>query len=376
MIAATLLAPDRYAEWGIALAILGYSVYSNLGLASGLNRELPRLLGEGRVEEAGDVERAALSGSLLTAVLGWPLVAGLGLVGNLSPLMIVSIAVAAGVQQFYLFAQTALRARLRFNRASAQQIVLALAFPAVAVPMISLVGVAGLAIAQILAFAIGAAFSGKALFRPDWSGVPGRLARLSRIGVPIMLGGLLFAVVTTLDRWLVLTYLGDEATGQYTLAALIGSGALLLSMVLAQQFYPRMAHALGGGASQRQLFRMGMMQTAAAVLLVGPLALALLVLAPEIARIAPTYASSADALRVLAIGFLPLVASSGAANFLVVTGHPRRYLSVLVGAIGTEVLLASQLTEFGLVGVALAAACAYGYLLLGASIMAIRVVNR
>jgi O-antigen/teichoic acid export membrane protein len=376
LVAAVLLPPDRYAEWGIALALLAYSVYFNLGLTSGLNRELPRLLGKGEVGEARALEQSALSGAGLTAFLSWPFVAVLAVAGGLSPAMVVTIAVAAGAQQFYLFSQTSLRARLSFNRASLQQATLAVVFPAVAIPAVQVFGVAGLAIAQAMAFGVGAAFAGRTLWQPEWSDLRRQIGRLCTVGLPIMIGGLVFALLTTLDRWLVLVYLGDEATGQYTLAVLLSSAALLFSMVLAQQFYPRMALALGRGASPTQLLRMGLTQTAVSAAIVVPLVGALVLAAPELGRRMPDYAQSVDALRVLALGFVPLVASSGASNFLVVMGHPRRYLVVLVGAIATESIVAVQLVGMGLLGIAVAAASAYAYLLVGTWILSIRLVRR
>jgi O-antigen/teichoic acid export membrane protein len=376
IVAAGLLAPREYAEWGLALAVLAYSVYGNAGITSGLNRELPRFLGQGNHGAAEAAERAALAGSLIAAGVTAGVVAGLAWVAGLSIGMIAAIALAAGVQQLYLFGQSVLRSRLKFNRASAQQAVLAIVFPLVGLGLLEWLGIVSLGLGQSVAYAVGAAFAGRLLWRRPHLDLE-EIRRLARIGIPIMVAGLAFALLTTLDRWIVHVALGVDATGLYTIAALLSSSALLVSMVLAQQFYPRMAHMLGRGATSRSLLRVAMIQSGMVAGLVLPLSAGLIFGVPQlVVRLAPEYEASIPALQVLAIGFVPMVAASGFSNYLVVIGQSGAYLRAILGAIVTELIIAVQLTSLGLVGIAAAALAAYTYLVIATALLAFRAAAR
>lgn len=371
VVAAGALPPAEFAEWGIALAILAYSVYFNLGVASGMNRELPQSIGAGDAARSERIAAAGLVGTVAACVFASVAVASIALLASLDLLVVGILAASAGVQQFYLHAQTMLRSRLRFNRASLQQTVLAVAFPSVALPLLPLMGIAALVVAQLVSFAVGATFSDR--WRLRWSPPLAReLRRLVLVGLPIMVAGLLFAVLTTLDRWAVLVLLGDEATGLYTLAALLSSSALLVSLVLAQQFYPRMAHAIGRGEPSSSVFSMAFRQGVIATAIVAPVCAALVIGAPlVIDEVLPAYAASVPALQVLSIGFILLVASSGFGNYLVVMRQPMAYVATLICAAVIEMLVAVLLQDFGLIGIATAAAAAYMSLLIGTLALAL-----
>lgn len=377
ILAAAFLQPSDYAEWGLVLAILGYSVYLNLGIASGLNRDLPRLLGAERPREAQLLEQAALGGTIGASLLVVPAVIVLALPVGLSLPALALTALAAGIQQYYLFTQTILRSRLHFNRASLQQAALAVAFPIIALPLIGRMGVAALILAQGVTFGLGAVFArGLGLpLRPRFD--RGEIVAIIRVGIPIMAAGLAFAVLTTADRWLTLLLLGEQATGQYTFAALLTSSALLVSVVLAQQFYPRMAMALGRGERMRSLLAMATRQTLAVTALVAPLTLVLVFVAPiALEAWLPEYLPATPAIRVLAVGFLVLVAASGFTNLLVVIGLANVYLAILVMAMAIDVIAALALAGMGLVGMAIAALAAYVFVLATSVAVAVRVGRR
>ena len=374
---AALLTPAEYAEWGLTLAILGYSVYANFGLASGLNRELPRVLGRGDVDGAEAIERAGRAGSLITAMTTVALIVAAGWGAGLSAGMIVATAAAAGTQQIYLFSQAVLRSRLRFNRASLQQAVLAAVFPLVSLALIGWLGVMALAVGQTAAYAVGAVFAGRSLWRAPLGLMPDGIRRLMRIGIPIMGAGLGFALLTTLDRWIVHILLGDTATGRYTIAALLSSSALLVSMVVAQQFYPRMAYAVGRGADAKSLVGMASTQSAVVIGLIVPVSVFLVIAVPSaIERHLPAYEAAIPTLQVLAIGFIPLVAASGFSNYLVVVGRSGMYLVAICGALAVELVVAIQLVPLGMLGVATAALAAYAYLLAAVLVLTVATASR
>jgi O-antigen/teichoic acid export membrane protein len=159
-------------------------------------------------------------------------VAGL-LVGGERPFLGLVLGIALLLQQVYLFHQVSLRARLAFNAASTQQALLAIAFPAIAIPLLLVAQVVGLITAQALAYELGAVLAASLWRRALRPSLDRALAReLIVIGFPIMLSGLAFAAATTVDRWVVLAVPGQYALGQYALASTVSSSLMFVTLVM------------------------------------------------------------------------------------------------------------------------------------------------
>jgi O-antigen/teichoic acid export membrane protein len=176
-----------------------------------------------------------------------------------------------------------------------------------------------------------------------------------------MIGGLVFAILTTADRWLVLALLGAASLGEYTLASLLSSGMLLASMVVAQQFYPRMAMRFGRSGSGG-LLRMAFLQGGAVLLLLVPVGLSLAVAGPwAITTWLPAYAPAIPALLMLMLGYGVLLAGTGFWNLLIVVGRADIYVGAQLFAIVAEAALSLLFVSFGfgIFGVAAAAATAF-----------------
>ena len=374
--AAAALAPAAFALWGVFLIVLSYSNYANLGILNGANRELPLALGRGDVALSERIEQGAYAGALATGLL----LAGatLGLFAA-NPALAAAAAAALALQQLYLFEQVSLRSRLEFRRASVLQIVLAVTFPSVAVLLLPALGIIGLVAAQAAAFGLGSALALVAWrfdLRPSFD--TDVLKRLIRVGLPIMTGGLVFAVVVTADRWLVATALGQTALGQYTLAGLLPSAGVLASMVMAQQFYPRMAMRFGETGAIEAIYPLAVRQSLLSIITVGPPALLASLAVPMIIdRWLPEYAPASQAAQLLLIGVVPLAAAGGFGNLLITVGRAGWYVILLLAALSAELILGAATLHlgWGMAGVAGAAACAYAVLALGALVAARRLMR-
>ena len=356
LLAAAVLAPADFAIWGIVVVILSYTTYANLGVLSGANRRIPLLLGSGGATEAVRIETVALTGVLATGAAGGVLaLAGGAVLGGPWLAVGAMLGLAVLAQQAYLFYQVSLRGRLDFDLASGQQLVLAVLFGVVGAGAVLIAGVAGLVFAQALAYGLGAAV---ALTRRRHLR-PARDRRLTRSlmveGAPIMLSGLVLAAATSVDRW-VLAGAGDRtALGQYSLAATISGSLLFISLVVAQQSYPRMAMRHGAGASGPDLTGMATRQGMLAVGLMAPVAAILILGAPIVIPLAlPAYGPAVPALQLTAIAYLVLAAGSGSTNLLVSVGRAwwLLWIQALTAVVGAILAFSALRLGFGLAGVA------------------------
>ncbi|HWO88405.1 MAG TPA: oligosaccharide flippase family protein [Gemmatimonadales bacterium] len=368
LLAAASLEPSEYGAWGVVLALLAYGTYANFGILSGANREIPRLIGAGQEEHASRIEEAAFAGTIGLALAMAVGGTGIALV-TADPYLTLLVALVLAGQQLYLFGQTTLRARLRFDRASVQQACIALAFPVFSLPLLGILGVAALVVGQLVAFVVGAVLSlllWQRQLRPRID--VNVTARLVRDGAPIMLAGALFSVLTTLDRWLTLGLVGEEALGFYTVAALVSSAILLAVNIGAQQLYPRMLVRHGAGTPPGELRSMALRHggfMAAAVLL--PVA-AIIIVAPLVIELwLPAYRGAIPIVMVLPLGYLALAASSGFTNLLVTIGRARLYAACLAVALVAELVAAWALLSLGLGTLAVALGSVIGLVALATS---------
>jgi lipopolysaccharide exporter len=380
LIAASVLAPDAFGVWSLALVAMTYATYGNLGILSGANREIPLRLGAGSAQAADDIERAAFGWSTLAgvAMAVAATVAGV-VVGGERPFLGLVLGIALLLQQVYLFYQVSLRARLAFNAASTQQALLAIAFPAIAIPLLLVAQVVGLITAQALAYGLGAVLAASLWRRALRPSLDRALAReLIGIGFPIMLSGLAFAAATTVDRWVVLAVSGQYALGQYALASTVSSSLMFVTLVVAQQFYPRLAVQFGRAGASRSLRRMALSQSLTATAVIAPVAVGLIVLGPLILpTLFPAYVESVGALQVLSLGYLILGMASGFTNLLITVGlaWTLLVLQVATAIIGATLSVLALSAGLGLTGVALGTSVSFAGLLAGAAILAWRATD-
>lgn len=177
-----------------------------------------------------------------------------------------------------------------------------------------------------------------------------------------MLAGLAFSALTTTDRWIVAALLPPDELGYYSLGALVSSGLILVSVVVGQQFYPRMAMRFGESRSPAPLLRLALQQSGIALGMTAPLVLIICAIAQfAVPLMAPDYSPAIILIQVLSLAMLPLAAATGYTNVLVSVGSAPAYLALLVAAMAFQLVLglSAALTGAGTVGVAIAAIASY-----------------
>ena len=367
IVVAAGLAPAAFTGWTLFVTFVGYAPAILLGAGNGMNRLVPILVGAGRVREADQAESATWS--VVALALAVALVVGVALALVHDPL-ILAAAMAGGLMAVYQVQQFSMRARLRFNDASLQQLAWAIC---VGVSCVAL-GLLGVSLTSALAlWIIGSAFgivAGIVLRRPVWTLGPIQRARpLLVTGIPIMLSGLAGSMFYTADRWVASITLDASAAGVYGFASLVAAAAFLVPMVIAQQQYPRLATLHGAGAPASQLeaaaIRQGLLAAATSLVAVGGIA----VFALLIPWLLPAYAAAVAPTIILCLGLVAMAGATGYANAMVVVGALWRYLAVQGGCLAAAiVLMALGASTAGVTGLAIGAATGQSLLLLGVGI--------
>jgi O-antigen/teichoic acid export membrane protein len=217
------LSPHSRGIVSYSLLVASYLAYGPLAVYFSMEKQLPILLGEGKHEDAGRLERAGV-----TAVYVLSLLAAVGMcgaaafLGRTSEMVRVSL-VLGGL--YLVFGQVSsiyrvvLRSRLQFGVIAASTI-----FEAVVLLVLIVSGAYLLDAPGALAgWAIGVGVL--CLFLLGTGLLPGfarvdkpTAARLLRVGLPVLGVSLTGTLVRTTDNIIVVKYLGYEALGYYGLA--------------------------------------------------------------------------------------------------------------------------------------------------------------
>lgn len=366
LIAARILGPETFGDWVLIMLLVIYLNATGLGITNGAGREMPFLAGAGQGVEAkrvADVATGATVVSGMVAGLAAALLAALLLGGRMDGIVLLLIGLAAALQHPFLLQQVLFRSWFAFRSAALQLTLLGVVVLISGVALV-IYGIAGLLVSQIITYVVAIGLGVMLLPhlpRPIWDLAAVR--PLIAVGFPIMLAGLMYGFLTTIDRWLVATFLDRADVGYYGLVGIVISGLLLVPQLLSQQFYPRMAFAYGQGQSRIELLHLARTQGALAGVAVAAIAAMTAAAAFAVVPIAlPEYRPSLVPLLVALVGLVGYAFGSGYGNLLNTVGAHRRFLLIQTVALIANVALAVALLAAGfrLEAVALASALGMG----------------
>ena len=364
--AAKQLSPPTMGIWNALSLILTYTPFITLGVLSGLGRDIPFYRGEGNNKNIVLAQSSALSIAISIAVcvaLCVTLFTLAFISDSLLRTSLLFLAMGIVAQMFFQYLQIYLRSDLLFGLISKQQVLFGGMVFLIVIPLLLLWGLPGFILGQILTLLIVSAFvltTGKITLRFGFDLDISK--RLIKIGAPIMIAGLLFGLLTTIDRWLILYFLGSEQLGYYTLSIILLSLLMLLPVTISQQMFPRMAQTFGQTKNILALRPFLIKQIVMTTFMLLPLLFGLYWLLPWIVEsFIPEYTPGIDAAKIIIIGLSFLSISSGFVNFLNSVNKQMYFLIIQASALAVNVILDILFIKMGkgIEGVATGATITY-----------------
>jgi O-antigen/teichoic acid export membrane protein len=363
LIAARSLGPEAFGDWVLVTLLIVYLSSLGLGITNGAGNQIPFRTGAGDLSSAQRIAEVATGAALLAGIVAGAAAAAIATVvlPNPVPATLVLVGLAAALQHLFLLQQVLFRSWFAFGRAAVQLGALGVVVFVGGVTLLPF-GLDGLLAAQIVTF-ISALTAGWLLLphrpRPRIDRV--MVNRMVGVGFPIMLAGLTYGLLTTLDRWLVASFLTRVDVGFYGLVGIALSGLLLLPQLIAQQFYPRMSFARGAGADHHVLLSMAHRQGLVAGALVAVAASATVMagwlLVP---LLLPEYQASLPPLSIASVGVVAYAFASGYGNLMLAVEMSRTFLLIQVIAACLNLVLGVGLLSAGMGLWAVAVASAAG----------------
>jgi len=360
-VVARLLGPFNFGVWNAASLVLAYGAYSESGIVSAMGRDLPFYLGRGDFHKAHKLENMALFTTLAGSGVASLIVLGLSFWPGCSSLMVLGLrgmAVVLVLQQAYTYHRTVLRSYNEFGALSRQQVLLAVLNATLAIALVAGLGFVGRVAAAILAQAAILFYAvrlrpWKAISMPNWQ-VGWHLAR---VGLPILISGFVLSLLATVDRLIVITFLGETQLGYFGLALTLASIVSLIPTMASQVLYPRITYRYGETNKDIQALRPfvlipPLVLSCLLPLLIGPLYLAL----PLIIKIfLPAYVPGIGATRILLLGIFFFSILGLTDYLLVVIGKLKQYILFACLALILDIVLDLVFIRlgFGIEGIAL-----------------------
>ena len=171
-----------------------------------------------------------------------------------------------------------------------------------------------------------------ALRRNKWIAIPGynfsEVWSVIRVGLPILMSGFVLSFLATVDRLMVITFLGEKQLGYFGLGLMLTSAVTLIPTMASQVLYPRITHQFGSSGNSVEALRTFILIPPAILsaflpILIGALYLSLPLI---ITVLLPAYMPGITAARIIIIGIFFFSMLGLTDYFLVTIGKLKQYI--------------------------------------------------
>ncbi len=340
LITMSLIDRVLFGYWKLWQLLFTYAPALQFGIINGSNRNIPFYKGAKNqdllIKTLQVSWLSSLVGSLLIGIISY--LVAYSSAKNLDitahSWLPISLALATASWTFLGSCFSLLRSLELFQSFSLIQAITSLAL-LIALPLIYQLQLVGFLLSTALASVMGIILSLwilRSYLGLAWhSGV---LKDLVAIGIPILIVGLSYSFLTTLDRVLISSLMGADKVGDYSLAILTFTTFSLLPLTISQYFYPRISATLGETGSPMRAYEVALQQIRLSGLVTTLAVIVGAMLIPFLVRrFLPDYAIGISAALALLPANIALSFVGGTANWLNSVRKQRLYLSTQVLAI-------------------------------------------
>jgi O-antigen/teichoic acid export membrane protein len=333
--AARLLSAEQRGLWLALQLVFGYAQNLHLGVLFGMLRSVPMLGAAGDTQGAESAKRTSLGFTALMTALGW-----LGLAGFVLALephqrryyLLIGVLTTTTLAKSYLV--TLFKAESRFRELSVS-LAIGGATSIATVTLIAVAALDGLIWGMILQTIIEMAWLLQRGVSFRFAIDRKMLASLLSVGAVTLLVSLGSTLLTSVDRTVMLTRLGQVQTGYYY----VGTNVIALLPTLAgfgrDVLTPRFFEAYGASARPASLIPLVERPLqAGAVLLAAGLGMMVLAMPPTVAHLLPNLVSGNDAARIALLATYPLVLAGFVTNVFYALNRQVLHVLLIAAAAG------------------------------------------
>ncbi|NQV76100.1 MAG: oligosaccharide flippase family protein [Bacteroidetes bacterium] len=360
IIVARLLGPEDFGIWNAAMLVMGYATYTELGVLSAMGRDLPLYLGQGDLKKAAAVDGSARYITIFGAILAATILLTFSLFGDHSSKMSIGLQAMSLVlilQQIYTYHRIYLRSHNRIKELSQQQFLFSIAAAILALIFVFFGGLIGRLFAAILAHLVILIY---AIRRDPWKATPrfdiGVTWSLMRVGIPIIIAGFIITMLTTVDRLMILGFLGERQLGYVGLGIMLVSVVSIVPAMAIQVLVTQINFLYGNTGKNVESLRSYVLNPSAVLSLILPLVIGpIFMLLPFVVHsFLPEYAPGITAAKIVILGTFFYGILGMTDTFLVTLGKLRQYTFIGFSVLFFNIILDYVFIKmgFGIEGIA------------------------
>ena len=356
LIVVKLMEPAMMGLWlGIQL-ISSYGAQSHFGILNALNRQIPFWVAKEEHKRVKQIEAVGRANMLLVGslwVIAITAVCTLGGFDRKTTAGVLATGLVVAMTLNSEFYSSLFRSHHRFGTLGAVKLIESFLM-LVALPLVYLWGFYGLCVRAVALAALCFGASVLLYARPvgiklEWR----ETVNLVKVGLPISVVGYAIVLSSTLDRILILTFLGREQLGFYALCIAAGGVVGLFPQTIGQVFYPRMVESYARSGITRSLTLICAKASLLAGTLAGIACVAMFLAIPwVVGEYLEKYTPGIPATQVVLLGFFFSALGVGPQYFFIAVVQKRRQLRILLISAGLLFLCGYFLSRYGLVGIA------------------------
>lgn len=246
------VAPLEYGMYSTCLLMQTYMAYLQLGSLNAFNRDYPQLIGAGKREEAQKYRNTVFSfllsiylGSLFLVVIGMVIIGNRAFLDRRLTYGFILSAIITVVTVIENYGSYRCRIDRGFKYSSSITILELLSVP-VGLMCVPRFGYYAIYLTSILSMSIGIVFYYKLSFSDFKFSLDKPLLKMVLVsGSPLLVNGLIWTVVNSIDKFVILGFIGTEALGVYGIAQNAFSYMVLIPSAMSQLFYVKMGKEYG-----------------------------------------------------------------------------------------------------------------------------------
>ncbi len=303
--------PKEYGIFTATSIILTYLNYFQLGTMNAYNRDYPQLVGAGKPGEAKSIKDATLSYLLVVygAVIAVSELAILIICAEkgVSPTITYAYMIIVFESIFVIlnsFALTSAKLEGKFNFAALVYILQTLMSVGAGLLLISRFGYLGLYAQSFLSAMVGIVLCYKYCFKDFHFNWNHRIIKdLLLSGIPLLVNNLIWTVVGSIDKFVILVFMDTTRLGYYSIATMAFSTMVLIPQTMSNVFYIKINKEYGKNRDKNTLVEASQKYTWLSSVCTGLICLVGYYFLPIfIERVMPNYDNGISAAQITILG--------------------------------------------------------------------------
>lgn len=363
-----LLTPDMMGIWATFLVVLNYALFAHMGIFTAIEVKIPYLRGKGDTEELEAMRSTAFTFGLIISIVMAVImfVSSFFFVRTCEAYVVLGIRVTAliiAATLFYNLYIVMLRADKDFTLLSKAVMFNSVAMLVFVTGFTYLWGLKGIYFATLLATAASWLYiMHQTKYRLRFGLDGARIAGLVKVGLPILLVGVAYTFLISIDKIMIIKMIGPTELGFYSIAILAFTYTNTFPKLFGIVIFPSMQEAFGRTDSKEHI--LGYVREPAIIMsYIFPalLAAAYFAIPVLVHYVLPKYVMGIDSMKILLAGCFFISLAPLAQNFAISVGRQAVLIPMTAAALFLGMGFDWWMIKagYGINGVALGTSAAY-----------------